>query len=418
MTYLYAFPLATDVKMTKKKQKAIQSKWESLPWKKVDISKGGFEIDDETFLKSKNHYDSETANPNDLFDISDKNGIHKGESIDGADDPGIFLGLEVIDGSKYKVEKVSVADGYVTKLIINDVPLVSDNKTKDRQAKDSVLRKTQKMIQENEKNLPNDIKEEYDGIDFSTLSRKEKNQIKLNRLKQKRREKALERKRQREEKDVPSKDGTEQTNNMTSKRAKIAVYKTSSDAVSHLVSQDEIETIRNSWAAATSGLFLHTKICAALHSMGFHSPTPIQASTLAASILGRRDIVGAAPTGSGKTLGYLLPILHTLLTEEDEMNDTNENVKTWPLTALVLCPTRELAMQVAGEFNKLVSGSQQGAGKSSIKCETIVGGLSEQKQKRVLDIKRPALLVCTPGRLWDLVSHQLIPIAAEDDEDI
>jgi ATP-dependent RNA helicase DDX24/MAK5 len=138
--------------------------------------------------------------------------------------------------------------------------------------------------------------------------------------------------------------------------------------------------------------------------MGFHSPTPIQASTLAASILGQRDIVGAAPTGSGKTLGYLLPILHTLMTEEDDMNDNERHTKRWPLTALVLCPTRELAMQVSNECNRLINLSQVAEEKSSIKCETIVGGLSEQKQKRVLDIKRPAVLVCTPGRLWDLLS--------------
>ena len=97
-------------------------------------------------------------------------------------------------------------------------------------------------------------------------------------------------------------------------------------------------------------------------------------------------------------MSYLLPILHTLLTEEEE----SQEIKRYPLTALILCPTRELAMQVSQEFAKLIGNASDD--KSLIKCGTIVGGLSEQKQKRVLNQKRPPVLVATPGRLWDLVS--------------
>lgn len=99
-------------------------------------------------------------------------------------------------------------------------------------------------------------------------------------------------------------------------------------------------------------------------------------------------------------MSYLLPILHTLLTEEEE-ESSNETIKRYPLTALILCPTRELAMQVSQEFAKLIGNAST---ESLIKCGTIVGGLAEQKQKRVLNQKRPPVLVATPGRLWDLVS--------------
>ncbi len=108
--------------------------------------------------------------------------------------------------------------------------------------------------------------------------------------------------------------------------------------------------------------------------------------------------------------------MQTLLVEEDERRKTIDNamaddesevqnakVYSHPLTALVLCPTRELAMQVSAEFAKLTSDA---GSESSIKCGTIVGGLSEQKQRRVLDVNRPPVLVATPGRLWDLVSTQ------------
>jgi ATP-dependent RNA helicase DDX24/MAK5 len=385
-----------------KKKQQIRSKWESLPWKKVDLNQGSNDTeDDDKFLNSKNHYDNEKANPNDLFDISDKKGSQKDDYIDGADDPGIFLGLEVIDGSKYKVEKVAVADGFVTKLIIKD----DDSSEHEKVDNDIESKSTEEQSNRNHQNdLKESISEEkdrYDGVDFSALSRQEKKKIKLNKLKEKRKEKALERKRQREEKETPDMEVNERKRTKKSKDQSKDSENKSCGAESSSLSQQEIDSIRNSWAMATSGLYLHPKICASLYRMGFHSPTPIQASTLAASILGKRDIVGAAPTGSGKTLGYLLPILHSLMTEEDE---NEEKGKTWPLTALVLCPTRELAMQVSSECNRLINLSQEGEAKSTIKCETIVGGLSEQKQKRVLDIKRPALLVCTPGRLWDLVS--------------
>ena len=128
---------------------------------------------------------------------------------------------------------------------------------------------------------------------------------------------------------------------------------------------------------------------------------PIQASTLAASILGKRDIVGAAPTGSGKTLSYALPILQWLYTDREERE---EKLEQYPLVALILCPTRELAMQVSNEFTKLIHESEVTGSGPKIQCGTIVGGLAEQKQKRVLDFKRPPILVGTPGRLWELVS--------------
>jgi superfamily II DNA/RNA helicase len=96
-----------------------------------------------------------------------------------------------------------------------------------------------------------------------------------------------------------------------------------------------------------------------------------------------------------------------LLTEEDEQE--NGPIRQYPLRALILCPTRELAMQVSMEFSKLIKTTLDGddndlSTQSVIKCGTIVGGLAEQKQKRVLDVKRPPVLVATPGRLWDLVS--------------
>ena len=102
-----------------------------------------------------------------------------------------------------------------------------------------------------------------------------------------------------------------------------------------------------------------------------------------------------------------MPILQYLLQTEDNEENVKQVEEDKPytkLTALILCPTRELAMQVSNEYSKLINSVAKEPYYNRIKCGTIVGGLSEQKQKRVLNVKRPSLLVATPGRLWDLVS--------------
>ena len=105
----------------------------------------------------------------------------------------------------------------------------------------------------------------------------------------------------------------------------------------------------------------------------------------------------------------MLPILQYLLSVEDEKQinyDNNKTNDTPKLIALILCPTRELAIQVSNEYSKLVKSCEGESYYNKIKCGSIVGGLSEQKQKRVLNVNRPPVLVGTPGRLWDLVSDE------------
>lgn len=154
---------------------------------------------------------------------------------------------------------------------------------------------------------------------------------------------------------------------------------------------EKIQALSLSWMSAAGGVELHPNLCERLLDMGFWTPTPVQAATLAASILGRRNIAAAAPTGSGKTLAFLLPIAQDLLSREDEETPL-------PLQALILTPTRELALQIHGECQKLLPGS----------VGTIVGGLAEAKQARVLKKNRPPILVGTVGRLWELVSRNML----------
>ncbi|KAF9530142.1 P-loop containing nucleoside triphosphate hydrolase protein [Crepidotus variabilis] len=165
---------------------------------------------------------------------------------------------------------------------------------------------------------------------------------------------------------------------------------------------------------------LHPKILKALHHRRFLEPTPIQSAALPASLEGR-DVVGVAQTGSGKTLAYGLPVLHHLLNLPRASASTKRS-----LCALILAPTRELALQVSSHLNSIITSieykaendalDEPGASTSQnpgnttpkrppyVSIAAVVGGMSAQKQRRLLD-RGVDVLVATPGRLWDLLQN-------------
>ncbi|KAG9104867.1 ATP-dependent RNA helicase [Ceratobasidium sp. 370] len=144
---------------------------------------------------------------------------------------------------------------------------------------------------------------------------------------------------------------------------------------------------------------LHSSISHSLLSLSFTKPTPIQQAALPPAREGR-DIVGVAETGSGKTLAYALPILHYVLSQLPGSKRRRE------LAALILAPTRELALQVCEHLKTVVgpkSSSYEG-GIPRVSVAAIVGGLSLQKQRRVLE-RGADIIVATPGRLWDVLGE-------------
>lgn len=143
---------------------------------------------------------------------------------------------------------------------------------------------------------------------------------------------------------------------------------------------------------------LHNQIVSSLKSLGFNSPTPIQAISIPMILAGHSDVVGSAETGSGKTLAFGLPILHSLLNNWDSL-DKQERHSPY---ALILAPTRELAVQISSVMNDVCKSISQ----RKIQIVNIIGGMSEQKQRRLLSNQfRPVhILVSTPGRLCDLIS--------------
>ncbi|KAE9383009.1 DEAD-domain-containing protein [Gymnopus androsaceus JB14] len=158
---------------------------------------------------------------------------------------------------------------------------------------------------------------------------------------------------------------------------------------------------------------LHPRLTKSLHYNNFLSPTPIQSSAIPIA-LKQRDVVGVAQTGSGKTLAYGLPILHKLLS----VAPLKPSSKHRPVQALVLAPTRELALQVSTHLNACLNpykpedDNAKGKGTDPsgkkppprVSAAAIVGGMSAQKQRRILN-RGVDVLVATPGRLWDIIEE-------------
>lgn len=148
--------------------------------------------------------------------------------------------------------------------------------------------------------------------------------------------------------------------------------------------------------SAWEPLNLHPAIMAVLKaSLRFPAPTQIQAEAIPAAIRDKRDIIGAAQTGSGKTLAFGIPIIHYLLAERGSTNTSMNKEGEGKLRALILVPTRELALQVSEHMNAI-------AKPCGIWIAPIVGGISALKQERLLS-KKPHIVVATPGRLWDMM---------------
>src|SRR5882724_186686 len=123
----------------------------------------------------------------------------------------------------------------------------------------------------------------------------------------------------------------------------------------------------------------------------FTTPTPVQAAAIPQALDGK-DVIATAQTGTGKTLAFLIPVIEKLLTQQKQ-----------GIAALVLVPTRELAMQVATQYNALRGKLPAAA--------LVVGGLPERQQ--LMAIRNGArLMVATPGRLEDYLDRQQVQFNA------
>jgi len=164
-----------------------------------------------------------------------------------------------------------------------------------------------------------------------------------------------------------------------------------------------LQALMKSWAPGTKGRLsilttqfsqfsLSPALMSRLKANQFETPTPVQAAAIPPALEGR-DVLATAQTGTGKTLSFLIPIVEML--EKNQGRDAH---------ALVVLPTRELAMQIEKSFMAIRTSNVQ-------TVALVVGGMSEQTQ---LDaIRRGArLIVATPGRLEDFLKRKLVRLNA------
>ena len=134
-------------------------------------------------------------------------------------------------------------------------------------------------------------------------------------------------------------------------------------------------------------LDISKEVLRAVEKMGFTEATPVQAKTIPVMMEGS-DVIAIAPTGTGKTCAFGIPMLEYLQLKEDYIQE------------LVLAPTRELALQIAEELTQLAR-FIKGA-----RIATLYGGQPIKKQIMALK-RKPQILVATPGRMLDMMSRGL-----------
>ncbi len=144
-------------------------------------------------------------------------------------------------------------------------------------------------------------------------------------------------------------------------------------------------------SASFEALGLNENIIKSVTALGFTEPTPIQEQAIPVLLSGTTDFVGLAQTGTGKTAAFGLPLLQLINPAEK-----------YP-QALIVCPTRELCLQITNDLSTFMSNSK------GVLCEAVYGGASIMMQIR--NLKRGVqIVIATPGRLIDLIERKAIDL--------
>ena len=138
-------------------------------------------------------------------------------------------------------------------------------------------------------------------------------------------------------------------------------------------------------------LDLSPEVMGALKKMGVKRPTTVQQKAIPL-LMDNYSVIAKAPTGTGKTFAFGIPILEYL------------NMDTKFVQALILCPTRELALQITTELKGLAKYIK------NFKVAALIGGQSMRLQAEKIQ-KRPQVVVATPGRLIDMAGRKLVDIS-------
>ena len=140
---------------------------------------------------------------------------------------------------------------------------------------------------------------------------------------------------------------------------------------------------------------LKPEILQALDAIGFETPTPIQAKTIPHLLNSKKDLLAFAQTGTGKTAAFSLPLVHCIDPKSEDVN------------AIILCPTRELCLQIEKDIQNFIKFVPQ------LTAMAVYGGESIERQIRGLRSK-PNIVVGTPGRVCDLIRRRKLKLGNID----
>jgi ATP-dependent RNA helicase RhlE len=147
---------------------------------------------------------------------------------------------------------------------------------------------------------------------------------------------------------------------------------------------------------------LSTVLKSNLSRAGFVKPTPVQSEAIPPALEGR-DVIATAQTGTGKTLAFVVPILESLSSDKARLDAAIQASVYGAVRALILTPTRELAMQIHETFAKL-------QGSTGLQAVVVCGGMNETRQLRAIR-GGASIVVATPGRLVDFLDRKLIKLS-------
>jgi len=145
--------------------------------------------------------------------------------------------------------------------------------------------------------------------------------------------------------------------------------------------KDRIVSMSENFASSFDQLDLSKEIMQAIQKMGFQNPSPVQAKTIPVMMEGH-DVIAIAPTGTGKTCAFGIPMLEYISLTDNRIQE------------LVLAPTRELAVQIGEELQKLAAFIPQ------VRIAVLYGGQPISRQLNQLK-RKPQIIVATPGRMLD-----------------
>src|SRR5256884_6375939 len=157
--------------------------------------------------------------------------------------------------------------------------------------------------------------------------------------------------------------------------------------VSEVNAERSSETLPERASARFSEMLISPYVKERLAAARFTTPTPVQAAAIPPALEGK-DVLATAQTGTGKTLAFLIPMIEMLSQQPSRQ-----------LNVLVLLPTRELAMQVNEEYERLRT-------KALPKAALVIGGVAEGGQMR--DLRNAQVIFATPGRVEEFLDRKTL----------